>query len=165
MTPRQQRYKIVFEFEAESLSEAQKVAEGVQAHDLTPTGHRALQVTLQSGDSHFRFPSTSGLRPGEAALYDLMLDEPGGALIAVIKEIRGLTNLGLKEAKDLVDSTRKHNPSALVLKDLEEGLAQKALETLENVGAQAHIERSSLTEEEIKKSITKLLSTEQELAS
>jgi len=149
------RYKIEFEIETETFTEAKRALDGIQ-NNLTPTGQIAQNVTL------------SNVGPQEDqddALYDLMLDEPGDALISVIKEVRGLTNLGLKEAKDLVDSTRKHNPSTPVLTNQKEGLAAEGLEILKRAGAQAHIERTSLTQEEIKESITKLISTEQELAS
>jgi len=154
------RYKIEFEIEVESFIEAKRVLNGIQ-NNLTPTGHKANYAVLSHPD---QFPPNPSQEEDDA-LYDLMLDEPGDALISVIKEVRGLTNLGLKEAKDLVDSTRKHNPSTPVLTNQKESLATKGLEILERAGAQVHIERTSLTQEEIKESITKLISTEQELAS
>src|SRR3990170_4444543 len=39
--------------------------------------------------------------------FDVVLTEAGGQKIAVIKEVRALTSLGLKEAKDLVESAPK----------------------------------------------------------
>ena len=48
---------------------------------------------------------------GEAAAekdeFDVILAAPGGNKINVIKEVRGITGLGLKEAKDLVDGAPK----------------------------------------------------------
>ena len=39
--------------------------------------------------------------------FDVVLAEAGGNKIAVIKEVRGITGLGLKEAKDLVEGAPK----------------------------------------------------------
>ncbi len=43
----------------------------------------------------------------EKTSFDVVLASVGGNKIAVIKEVRAMTNLGLKEAKDLVDSAPK----------------------------------------------------------
>ena len=43
----------------------------------------------------------------EKTAFDVVLAGVGGNKIAVIKEVRSMTNLGLKEAKDLVDSAPK----------------------------------------------------------
>ena len=43
----------------------------------------------------------------EQSEFDVILTDAGDKKIQVIKEVRGLTNLGLKEAKDLVDSAPK----------------------------------------------------------
>ena len=57
--------------------------------------------------------SQAGGAPGQAAAeeektsFDVVLASIGGNKIAVIKEVRAMTNLGLKEAKDLVDSAPK----------------------------------------------------------
>ena len=50
--------------------------------------------------------------------------------IQVIKEVRGLTSLGLKEAKELVD-----NAPSDILKGVSKGDAHKAKEALEGAGA------------------------------
>ncbi|MDN5587280.1 MAG: ribosomal protein L7/L12, partial [Brevibacterium sp.] len=50
--------------------------------------------------------------------------------VPVIKEVRGLTSLGLKEAKDLVDGAPK-----AVLEGVSQDVADKAKETLEGAGA------------------------------
>jgi large subunit ribosomal protein L7/L12 len=62
--------------------------------------------------------------------FDVILDAAGDNKIPVIKEVRALTNLGLKEAKDLVESA-----PAPVLEKVTKEAAQKAKETLEAVGA------------------------------
>jgi large subunit ribosomal protein L7/L12 len=59
-----------------------------------------------------------------------MITAAGSAKIQVIKEVRGLTSLGLKEAKDLVDGA-----PAAVLEGVDEETANKAKEALEGAGA------------------------------
>ena len=61
--------------------------------------------------------------------FDVVLTEAGGQKIQVIKEVRGLTSLGLKEAKELVDGA----PSD-ILKGASKEDAEKAKEALEGAG-------------------------------
>ncbi|QCU77457.1 50S ribosomal protein L7/L12 [Citricoccus sp. SGAir0253] len=73
---------------------------------------------------------------GEAAAaeekdeFDVVLEAAGDKKIGVIKEVRALTSLGLKEAKDLVDSAPK-----AVLEGVNKETAEKAKEQLEGAGA------------------------------
>jgi large subunit ribosomal protein L7/L12 len=62
--------------------------------------------------------------------FDVVLIAAGDKKIQVIKEVRGLTSLGLKEAKDLVDSA-----PAAVIEGADKESAEKAKETLEGAGA------------------------------
>jgi large subunit ribosomal protein L7/L12 len=62
--------------------------------------------------------------------FDVVLTEAGGQKIAVIKEVRSLTSLGLKEAKDLVESAPK-----AVLEKVNKEEAEKAKAALEGAGA------------------------------
>ena len=66
----------------------------------------------------------------EKSEFDVILESAGDKKIAVIKEVRALTSLGLKEAKDLVDSA----PKAL-LEGVSKEDAEKAKEQLEAAGA------------------------------
>ena len=66
----------------------------------------------------------------EKSEFDVILESAGDKKIAVIKEVRALTSLGLKEAKDLVDSA----PKAL-LEGVSKEDAEKAKEQLEGAGA------------------------------
>ncbi len=68
--------------------------------------------------------------PEEQDEFDVVLEGAGEKKIQVIKEVRALTNLGLKEAKDLVDAT----PSA-VLEKVNKETAEKAKAALEGAGA------------------------------
>ena len=62
--------------------------------------------------------------------FDVVLADAGGQKIQVIKEVRGLTSLGLKEAKELVDGA----PSD-ILTGVSKEEADKAKEALEGAGA------------------------------
>ena len=62
--------------------------------------------------------------------FDVVLEAAGDKKIQVIKEVRALTSLGLKEAKDLVDGT-----PATVLEKANKETADKAREALEAAGA------------------------------
>ena len=66
----------------------------------------------------------------EKSSYDVVLTDAGDKKIGVIKEVRGLTSLGLKEAKDLVESAPKP-----VLEGVSKEEAEKAKEALEGAGA------------------------------
>ena len=78
-------------------------------------------------------PAAGGEAEGGAAEqdeFDVILDSAGDQKIKVIKEVRALTSLGLKEAKDLVEGAPKP-----VLEKVEKEAADKAKEALEAVGA------------------------------
>jgi large subunit ribosomal protein L7/L12 len=62
--------------------------------------------------------------------FDVILEAPGDKKIQVIKEVRSLTSLGLKEAKDLVDGAPKP-----VLERANKETADKARAALEGAGA------------------------------
>ncbi|MGZ5418882.1 MAG: 50S ribosomal protein L7/L12 [Nocardioides sp.] len=62
--------------------------------------------------------------------FDVVLVAAGDKKIAVIKEVRSLTSLGLKEAKDLVDGAPK-----AVLEKVDKAAADKAKDQLEAAGA------------------------------
>jgi large subunit ribosomal protein L7/L12 len=62
--------------------------------------------------------------------FDVVLEAAGEKKIQVIKEVRALTSLGLKEAKDLVDGAPKP-----VLEKVAKDVAEKAKAALEGAGA------------------------------
>jgi len=62
--------------------------------------------------------------------FDVILESAGEKKIQVIKEVRSLTSLGLKEAKDLVEAAPK-----AVLEKVAKDAAEKAKEALETAGA------------------------------
>lgn len=78
--------------------------------------------------------------PGAAAAaeekteFDVHLDEAGGNKINVIKEVRTITGLGLKEAKDLVDGAPK-----VVKSGVNKDEAEKIKKLLEDAGAKVSV--------------------------
>ncbi len=66
--------------------------------------------------------------------FDVVLTAAGEKKIAVIKEVRALTSLGLKEAKDLVDGAPKP-----VLEKVDKATAEKAKAQLEEAGASVEL--------------------------
>ncbi|MGO1181816.1 MAG: 50S ribosomal protein L7/L12 [Micrococcaceae bacterium] len=66
----------------------------------------------------------------EQTEFDVVLEAAGDKKIGVIKEVRALTSLGLKEAKELVDGAPKP-----VLEGVNKETADKAKEQLEGAGA------------------------------
>lgn len=66
----------------------------------------------------------------EKTEFDVVLSAVGGSKIQVIKELRGLTGLGLKEAKDLVDGA-----PTTVKQGISKADAEAMKEKLESVGA------------------------------
>ncbi|MCH8971442.1 MAG: 50S ribosomal protein L7/L12 [Acidobacteria bacterium] len=66
--------------------------------------------------------------------FDVVLTAAGSAKIQVIKEVRGLTSLGLKEAKDLVDAAPSN-----VLEGVDKTTAEKAKEAIEAVGGSVEL--------------------------
>jgi large subunit ribosomal protein L7/L12 len=70
----------------------------------------------------------------EQSEFDVVLTAAGEKKIQVIKEVRSLTSLGLKEAKDLVDGAPKP-----VLEKVDKAAAEKAKEQLEAAGASVEL--------------------------
>ena len=79
-------------------------------------------------------PAAGGAAGAEAAEektdFEVVLEAAGDKKINVIKEVRALTSLGLKEAKDLVEAAPK-----TILESVDKAAADKAKEALEAAGA------------------------------
>ena len=66
----------------------------------------------------------------EKSEFDVVLKDAGAQKVAVIKEVRGITGLGLKEAKELVDGA-----PTMIKEGLSESEANEVKEKLEAAGA------------------------------
>jgi len=89
---------------------------------VTAAAPVAVAAAAPAGDS--------GADEEEQTAFDVVLMGAGEKKIQVIKEVRALTSLGLKEAKELVDNAPK-----AVIEGASKEDAQKAKEALEGAGA------------------------------
>ncbi len=76
----------------------------------------------------------AGAAAEEKTEFDVILTDVGGQKIQVIKEVRAVTGLGLKEAKELVESAPKPIKEAVSKEE-----AEKIKEQIEKVGAKVEI--------------------------
>ena len=109
------------------LSELKKAFE--ERFDVTAAAPVAVAAVAGSGGG-----DGAAAAEEEKDEFDVVLTAAGGQKIAVIKEVRALTNLGLKEAKDLVDSAPKP-----VLEKASKEDAEKAKAQLEAAGASVEL--------------------------
>jgi large subunit ribosomal protein L7/L12 len=104
------------------LSEFVKAFE--EAFDVKAAAPVAAAVAGPAG------PAAPAEEVEEQDEFDVILQAAGDKKIQVIKEVRSLTSLGLKEAKDLVDGAPK-----TVLEKVNKDAAEKAKAALEGAGA------------------------------
>ena len=85
--------------------------------------------------------ASAGAQPGgssevaeEKGSFDIVLAEAGASKINVIKEVRAITNLGLKEAKDLVEAAPK-----VVREGVKKEEAEEIKKKLEEAGAKVEL--------------------------
>jgi large subunit ribosomal protein L7/L12 len=97
--------------------------------DVTAAAPMAMAVAAPGGGG-----GEPAAEVEEQSEFDVVLTAAGDKKIQVIKEVRTLTNLGLKEAKDLVDGAPK-----AVLEKISRDEANKAKELLESAGASVEI--------------------------
>lgn len=76
----------------------------------------------------------SGAEEEEKTSFDVVLTDAGDKKIGVIKEVRSLTSLGLKEAKELVEAAPK-----AVLEGVSKEDAEKAKEAIEGAGGTVEV--------------------------
>ncbi len=79
-------------------------------------------------------PAAGGAAAEEKTEFDVMLMSAGSSKINVIKEVRGITGLGLKEAKDLVEAAPK-----AVKEGVDKDEAEKIKEALTKAGATVEV--------------------------
>jgi large subunit ribosomal protein L7/L12 len=109
------------------LSEFIKAFE--ETFDVTAAAAAPMMVAAPGGAA-----GGDGGAEEEQSEFDVILTAAGDKKIQVIKEVRALTSLGLKEAKDLVDSAPKP-----VLERVNKEAADKAKEQLEAAGGSVEV--------------------------
>lgn len=80
-------------------------------------------------------PAAAAEADAEPTSFNVVLKEVGSQKIPVIKEVRAITGLGLKEAKEVVDGA----PKALK-EGVDKAEAEKIKETLEGIGATVELQ-------------------------
>ena len=105
----------------------------LELSDFVKQFEETFEVTAAAPVAVAAAPAAGGAAEEAAAEqdeFDVILEAAGDKKIQVIKEVRGLTSLGLKEAKDLVDNAPKP-----VLEKVAKDAAEKAKASLEGAGA------------------------------
>ena len=122
----------------EELLDAFKEMSLIELSEFVKQFEETFGVTAAAPVAVAAAPAAAG--GGEAAAveeqdeFDVVLEAAGDKKIQVIKEVRALTSLGLKEAKDLVDGTPKP-----VLEKVTKEAAEAAKEKLEGAGAKVSL--------------------------
>jgi large subunit ribosomal protein L7/L12 len=110
----------------------------LELSDFVKQFEETFDVTAAAPVAVAAAPAAGGGGGEEAAAeqdeFDVVLEAAGDKKIQVIKEVRALTSLGLKEAKDLVDNAPKP-----VLEKVDKAAAEKAKAALEGAGASVTI--------------------------
>ena len=119
----------------DEIIEALKQKSLIEISDLVKQFEETFGVTAAAPVAVAAAPAAGGAAGGADAAaeqdeFDVVLESAGEKKINVIKEVRGLTSLGLKEAKDLVESAPK-----AILEKVDKAAADKAKEALEAAGA------------------------------
>ena len=116
----------------EEIVEALKKKSLLEVNELVEMIEEAFGVTAAPVAT--MVPGAAVAPVEEKTEFTVVLTEVGKEKIKVIKEVRALTNLGLKEAKDLVEAAPKE-----VLKDVPKEEAESAKQKIEAVGAKVEL--------------------------
>ena len=104
----------------------------LELSELKKAFEERFDVTAAAPAAVMAAPAAGGDGGGEAeekSSFDVVLTAAGDKKIQVIKEVRGLTSLGLKEAKELVDNAPKP-----IIEGASKADAEKAKEAIEAAG-------------------------------
>ena len=123
----------------DELLEAFKEMTLIELSEFVKQFEETFEVTAAAPVAVAAAPAAGGGAAAEDAgadqdEFDVILEDAGDKKIQVIKEVRSLTNLGLKEAKDLVEAAPKP-----VLEKVKKEDADKAKEALEAAGAKVTV--------------------------
>ena len=122
----------------DQLIDAFKELTLIELSEFVSQFEEVFNVTAAAPVAMAAAPAAGGGDGGGAASdqdeFDVILEDGGAQKIAVIKEVRALTNLGLKEAKDLVEAAPK-----AVLEKVKKDAAESAKATLEAAGAKVTV--------------------------
>ena len=118
----------------DALLDAFKEMTLIELSEFVKQFEETFGVTAAAPVAAAAAPAAGGGAGADAAAeqdeFDVILEAAGEKKINVIKEVRGLTSLGLKEAKDLVEAAPK-----AILEKVDKAAADKAKDALEAAGA------------------------------
>ncbi len=110
-----------------SVKEVNELADILkEEYGIEPAAAAPLAVAAAGGEA--------GAETEEKTEFDVVLKSPGGAKLAVVKLVKELTSLGLKEAKELVDAAPKAIKEAITKEE-----AESLKKQLEEAGAEVEI--------------------------
>ena len=123
----------------DELLEAFKEMTLIELSEFVKQFEETFGVTAAAPVAVAAAPAAGGAAGGDAAAeektdFEVVLEAAGDKKINVIKEVRALTSLGLKEAKDLVEAAPK-----TILENVDKAAADKAKEALEAAGASVEV--------------------------
>ncbi len=121
----------------DELLEAFKSMTLIELSEFVKLFEETFDVTAAAPVAMAAAPAAGGAAPAaveEQDEFDVILEDGGAQKIQVIKEVRTLTSLGLKEAKDLVEGAPKP-----VLEKVKKDVADKAKAALEAAGAKVSV--------------------------
>lgn len=110
----------------------------LELSELKKAFEERFDVTAAAPAAVMAAPAAGGDGGGEAeekSSFDVVLTAAGDKKIQVIKEVRGLTSLGLKEAKELVDNAPKP-----IIEGASKADAEKAKEAIEAAGGTVELQ-------------------------
>lgn len=102
--------------------------------ELIEAAEEKFGVSAQAAVAVAAGPAAAAEAAEEQTEFDVVLTSFGGNKVAVIKAVRGATGLGLKEAKDVVESAPKAIKEAVSKEEAEE-----LKKTLEEAGAEVEV--------------------------
>ncbi|MGK7390895.1 MAG: 50S ribosomal protein L7/L12 [Candidatus Cyclobacteriaceae bacterium M2_1C_046] len=112
-----------------TVKEVNELAEYLkETHGIEPAAAAAVVAGPAAGGAG------EGGAEAEKSEFDVILKSPGGAKLAIVKLVKELTGLGLKEAKELVDSAPK-----AVKEGLPKDEAESLKKQLEEAGAEVEL--------------------------
>lgn len=131
--------KVKFSAQMENMIKAIEQMSVLELSDLVKALEKRFGVSASapiavSGTGQVQQGAAAGAAKEEKSVFTVVLSDVGPKKINVIKEIRALTNLGLKEAKDLVESAPKEIKEGATKEE-----AEKMKKQLEEAGAKVEL--------------------------
>ncbi len=126
--------KVKMSKNVEKIIEAIETMTVLEMADLVKALEDKFGVTAAAPVAMAAMPAAAAEAAEEKTEFDVVLAETGEKKFQVVKVIRQVTDLGLKEAKDLVD-----NPGQVVKKEVSKAEAEEVKKKLEEAGAKVEL--------------------------